>query len=704
MEVITRSGLRRTIKYLRALLFIGCFVMAGMLIIYIAILVYAKTLGPPPLAVPQSSLYFADDGTFIGESNSGQKRYWVELEDISPSLIDATISIEDQGFFKHHGFDFKRIAGAALADIKAMAKVQGASTISQQYARNLFLQHEKTWKRKIREAFYTIRIEMNYTKREILEGYLNTIYYGAGAYGVQAASQYYFGKDAGELTLAEAAMLAGIPKGPTYYSPLASFEKAKQRQRIILNSMVQNKLITKAEAEAAYKEELNIVGEHPAVREKTAPYFLDAVKNAMKYELNIDEKTIELGGLRIYTTLDVKLQEAAEKNTDKYISKESEIQVALVAMDPKNGHVKAMVGGRNYQESPFNRATQAIRQPGSTIKPFLYYAAIKQGFTPATTMRSELTTFKFDDNRPDYTPRNYNDRYADGEITMAQALALSDNIYAVKTHLFLGEETLAETVKQFGIHSKMNKVPSLALGTSGVSVLEMANAYSLFANGGKKVTPVLIKRIENHQGEVIFEGGEDREQVLDPDAAFVITHMMTGVFDRSLNGYSSVTGSSIISEMTREYAGKSGSTDTDSWMIGFTPQLVSAVWTGYDRGRPIDKFAEKSYAKNIWIHFMEDALKEKPVKAFKPTEGTIGAEIDPVSGKLADVNCPQSRLTYFIKGTEPKEYCTVHFPDSESSEKKHIRENPEERNTKTPWYKRLFDWVDGSNKTIRPVS
>lgn len=667
--------------------------MATVLLIYASILIYAKTLGPPPLAVPQSSLYFAGDGTLIGESNSGQKRYWVDLEDISPRLIQATIAIEDQGFYDHHGFDFKRIAGAALADIKAMAKVQGASTISQQYARNLFLQHEKTWKRKATEAFYTIRIEMNYTKSEILEGYLNTIYYGAGAYGVQAASQYYFGKNAAELTLGEAAMLAGIPKGPSLYSPMASFEKAKKRQRLILHSMVDKDFITKEEAEAAYQEKLTITGEHPDAKEKMAPYFQDAVKQTLKNVLNIDEKTIELGGLRIYTTLDPKQQKAAERNIEKYISKESDIQVALIAIDPKNGHVKAMVGGRDYGESPFNRATQAIRQPGSTMKPLLYYAAMKQGFTPATTMRSEPTTFKFENNQPDYSPRNYNDKYADGEITMAQALALSDNIYAIKTHLFLGEETLAKTAEQFGITTEMDEVPSLALGTSGVRVIELATSYSLLANDGKSVEPVLIKRIENHQGEVIFESEKNEETVLDPDIAFVTTHMLTGVFDRSLNGYATVTGSSIIDEMSREYAGKSGSTDTDSWMIGFTPQLVSAVWTGYDQGKPIEKFAEKSYAKNVWIHFMEDALKDKPAKSFKPTKGTVGVEVDPASGKLATVDCPQARLTYFIKGTEPKEHCTMHLPNlgDEHEEKEPL--DKEERKEKLPWYKRFLDWA-----------
>src|SRR5213080_3353876 len=236
MEIMTNHGFRKTIKYLRAFIFISLIGVILVLLLLFGVLGYAKILGAPPLAVPQSTLYIADNGKIIGESNNGQKRYWVPLKDISPDLVNATVSIEDKKFYNHHGFDFSRIAGAALADIRAFGKVQGASTITQQYARNLFLEYDKTWERKLLEAFYTIRLELNYSKKEILEGYLNTIYYGNGAYGVEAASQYYFGKSASKLSLAEAAMLAGIPKGPGLYSPLVSQQRAKLRQKIILNT------------------------------------------------------------------------------------------------------------------------------------------------------------------------------------------------------------------------------------------------------------------------------------------------------------------------------------------------------------------------------------------------------------------------------------------------------------------------------------
>jgi 1A family penicillin-binding protein len=688
MEIMTNHGFRKTIKYLRAFIFISLIGMSLMLLLFSGVLGYAKILGAPPLAVPQSTLFLSDDGKVIGESNNGgQKRYWVPLKDISPDLVHATVSVEDKKFYSHHGFDFSRIAGAALADIRARGKVQGASTITQQYARNLFLEYDKTWERKLLEAFYTIRLEMNYSKKAILEGYLNTIYYGNGAYGAEAASEFYFGKKASKLTLAESAMLAGIPKGPSLYSPLVSEKRAKSRQLVILDSMVANGYISKKQAELAAKQPLTFSGKYPNQQAKVAPYFQDAVKNALKTQLHLDDRTIALGGLKVYTTLNIKQQQAAEEQMNKVIDSGSKIQTALVAMDPRTGYVKAMIGGRDYAESPYNRANQAIRQPGSTFKPFLYYAALGQGFTPSSTMRSEYTTFHFDDGSQDYTPHNFNNKYADGEITMAQALALSDNVFAVKTHLFLGEDTLVETARKFGISTPLAKVPSLALGTSGVRVIDMANAYSLFANGGNKVEPIFITKVEDYSGKVIYQNKEENKKVLDPAKAFVMTDMMEGIFDKKLNGYAGVTGGSIVNQLTRPYAGKSGSTDTDSWMIGYTPQLVTAVWCGYDKGESIDVVAEKSYSKKIWAHFMEQALKGQPVMKFKPPkEGVVDVYVDPSNGKLATSDCPVKRKTYFLEGTEPTQYCTEHAP---SGQAQHAQPQP---NHKKPWYKRIFPW------------
>jgi penicillin-binding protein 2D len=689
MELITRSRMEKTKKYVRAAVILSLLCSVLVLAGLMGILAYAKIQGPPPLAVPQSTLLYGADGKVIGETNTGEKRYWVELDHISPALLEATISIEDKNFYQHYGFDVKRIAGAALADLKAMAKVQGASTISQQYARNLFLTHDKTWKRKISEALYTLRIEMNYSKKEILEGYLNTIYYGHGAYGIQAASQYYFGKDADRLNLAEAAMLAGVPKAPSYYSPLESMENAKKRQELILDSMEEDGFITNKESEVMKAKPIKVTGHHAHKTVETAPYFQDVVKNILRTELGLEERTIEMGGLKVYTTLNTKHQEIAEKVAAEQIGEESDIQLGFVSMNPATGYVTSLVGGRNYEESPFNRAVQAIRQPGSTIKPLLYYSALRQGFTPSTTMKSELTSFTFDGNKK-YAPHNYNNKYANDDITLAQAIALSDNVYAVKTHLFMGQETLTETAKEtFGLTTPVKKYPSSALGTSGARVIDMVNAYNMFANGGYKVKPVFITRVEDWSGNVIYEKEMKKEQVLDPDTAYVMTHMLSGIFDPKLNDYSTVTGIQIRKDATRHYAGKSGTTNTDNWMIGFSPQLTAGVWTGYDKGKEISLINDKLYAKKIWVEFMEEALKDEPVKAFKPTKGVVGVAVNPHNGKLATKDCPVQRFTYFLKGTEPTEYCTEHLGEH--------KESPDEKtpskNDSKPWYKKLTDWI-----------
>jgi penicillin-binding protein 2D len=690
MEILTDSQIKKSKKYLRAIIFISLLFSVLILFFLLGLFTYAKIKGPPPLAVPQSTLIYSANEEVIGESNQGgQKRYWVKLSQISPAMIDATLVIEDKNFYEHHGFDLKRIAGAAIADIKAMAKVQGASTISQQYARNLFLTHDKTWTRKLNEALYTYRIEMNYSKEKILEGYMNTIYYGHGAYGIQAASQFYFGKDANELTLAESALLAGIPKGPSHYSPLSSYEKSKSRQEIILNTMVKEQKITKDKAEKAKRAELKIIGEHEHQHIKMAPYFQDVVKHQLQTQLGLDEKTIELGGLKVYTTLNPKHQKVAEKVISEEMDPESEVQIGFASMNPKNGYVTALVGGRDYEESPYNRAVQAIRQPGSTIKPLLYYEALERGFTPSTTMKSELTTFTFNDGQSKYTPHNYNNKYANDKITLAQAIAVSDNVYAVKTHLFLGEEVLANAAKKFGLSTKIKPIPSSALGTSGARVIDMVNAYNMFANGGVKVEPVFITRVEDFTGKVIYEHEWEKEQVLDPDVAFVMTHMLTGIFDPKLNDYSTVTGITIREHITRQYAGKSGTTNTDNWMIGFSPQLTAGIWTGYDKGKDISAIADKRYAKEIWVQFMEEALKGEPIKTFKPTNDVVGVKVNPHDGKLATKDCSSQRFTYFVKGTVPTEYCTDQL--DEKNEKEPNKE--EKKDSDQPWYKKFKEWL-----------
>lgn len=691
MEPSSNLFSKRTLKIAKFLSIVASIFLLTIFLSLVGLYTYAKIAGPPPFELPQSTIFYAADGAKIGETNSGQKRYWVNLEDISPHLLEATLAIEDQHFYSHIGFDFKRIIGAIIADIKSLSKAQGASTISQQYARNLFLGHEKTWSRKLKEAFYTVRLEANFSKDEILEGYLNTIYYGHGVYGIETASQFYFNKHAKDLSLSEAALLAGIPKGPRYFSPLVSYENAKNRQELILNEMAEQGRITLDEATIAAAKRIEFAAREVVATPKVAPYFQDVVKAQLK-EIGLDEETIAQGGLHIHTTLDPEMQKIAEEQFEKTFPINSKLQGALVAMDPQTGFVKALIGGRYYGETSFNRATQARRQPGSTIKPILYYAALEKGFTPSSTFRSEETTFTFNDGRDPYTPHNFNHKYAEDDIPLMQAIALSDNVYAVKTHLYLGMDTLAETAKRFGIQSPVDEIPSAALGTSNVRLIEMANAFSLLANGGQKVEPVFITKITDYNGDVIYEHKPKNVQVLDKDIAFVTTHLMTGVFDDRLSDYTNVTGHNIRSKLTRIYAGKSGTTDYDSWMIGYTPRLVTAVWVGYDKGKELKRTDERQYAKNIWADFMEASLAGTPIQSFKPTPGVIGVYIDPETGLLASEKCLTKRYTYFVKGTEPTEYCDgkkieeVQFED--------IKDGQENKQEKSPWYKRIFNWWD----------
>lgn len=657
---------------------------------WFAIFLYLQKLELPVLTVPQSTIYYATDGTVIGETNDGEKRYWVELDQISPYLIDATIAIEDRRFFRHPGIDFKRIGGAIVADIKARAKVQGASTITQQYARNLFLQYEKSWRRKLTELFYALRLEMNYTKREILEGYLNTINYGHGAYGIEAASQFYFNKSAQDLNLSEATMLAGIPKGPAVFSPLVAKEKARERQLLIIKAMADNNFIDNFQAQDAAETQLAFHGQHQFKRNEIAPYFQDAVINNLKNVLRFQPQVIAQGGLRIYTTLDLDHQKKAEDKINSSLKDHHELEVGLMTINNETGEVTALVGGKDYERSPFNRAIQAARQPGSTIKPLLYYAALESGFTPTTTLRSEPTNFQFENNRKSYQPANFNNQYANDEITLTTALALSDNVFAVKTHLYIGTEQLIKTAQTLGITTALANVPSLALGTSDVRLDEMATAFSILANGGNKIEPVFIRKIENYRGETIYEHQWNEEQVLDPKLAFVTTQMMTGMFDQKLNSYAQVTGQTIANKLSRPYGGKSGTTATDSWMIGFSPQLTTAVWTGYDQGKRLTNHNETTFAKEIWIDFMESAHKNLPVKGFQAPAGVVSAYIDHESGQLATEECPNSRLTYFVAGTEPSNYCQIHRKDDQYKKQK----PPVERDKHERWYKKIWQFFN----------
>lgn len=633
------------------------------------ILLYCYAAGPPPLMNEKATMYYSEDGESIGTETGTQNRKWVQLQDISPYLIEATLLTEDRGFYNHFGFDFKRIAKAILVNLQAGTLKEGASTLTQQYARNLYLSHEKTWIRKLKEAFYTMQLEMHYSKEEILEGYLNTIYYGHGAYGIEAASSHFFNKSASDLTLAESSMLAGVPKGPTYYSPLNDAENAEERQDQILAVMKNEGAISEQEYITAQSETLEYKQVETISEKETGPYFQDVVLNEAAELLNMEEELIRTAGYQIHTTLDTELQQELEQQLEQTMDPESDIQIGAMAMDPKTGAIRALLGGKDYTESPYNRAIHAKRMPASTFKPILYYAALENGYTAATMLESRPTTFHLE-NGDVYEPSNFNGYYAEKPISLATALALSDNIYAVKTNMFLGPDQLVEQAKEFGITSHLDAVPSLALGTSAVSLKEMVTAYGMLANGGKQLDGYTIEKIVDKNGNTIYEHDDGHpQQVLNQQSAFILTQLMTGMFDREMDSYMSVTGASIADQLTRVYAGKSGTTNSDSWMIGFSPSLVTGVWTGYDDNRQIEKVQESTYAKDIWAKFMEAAHEGMPEESFPTPQGLVAVPIDPNTGELATPYCEVSRVMYFKEGTEPKNVCTEHYqPAPEETE------------------------------------
>lgn len=618
------------------------------LFIFIHIAVYTYCFITPKLEINKSQSFYLYDTK--NELVFNDDKSWISLEDISPYLINATISTEDKYFYKHIGFDYLRIAKAIVTNIVKRDKSEGASTITQQYARNLFLNFEKTWKRKIDEALLACELEVHYTKDEILEGYLNTINYG-GVYGIEAASKYYFGKTAKDLTLAEATLLAGIPQSPSNYSPVKNYKKSKERQKIVLLMMKNNNKITNEEYNNALNTNLTILGKTEKKEVTSINYFKDSVLEELKKITNIPEEITKTGGLKIYTTLDIEAQEDLEKAVYSYINDETKVQTAAIMMNPNTGGVIAMLGGNDYNKSQYNRATKSKRQVGSTMKPLLYYTALESGFTASSSFTSEKTTFTFSGDKT-YSPNNYNDTYANNPISMAAAISYSDNIYAVKTHLFLGENMLVNTAKRLGITSKLAEVPSLALGTEEISLLEMTTSYSAFANLGYKVEPHFIKKIEDSKGNILYENKEEKELILNSSLTFILNEMLTYTYNKNFIDYNYPTLISLLPNITHKYSIKSGTTDTDLLIMGYNKDVVLGIWNGYDDNSKIES-KDYSYHKNIWIDTMEAYFKDKETSWYDIPTNVVGVVVNPITGIIANDNDTKKEMFFYIKGTEP---------------------------------------------------
>ena len=561
--------------------------------------------------VPSETTYIYDvKGKELASLHGEANREVVKLDQINPVLKRAVLAMEDSHFYMHHGINPNSVGRALLINWEKNTVVEGGSTLTMQLVKNLFLKPERKFSRKIAEAVMAIRLEQIFTKDQILEMYLNQIYWGHNNYGIQTAAQSYFSKTADQLNLAESAMLAGLIQSPEEYSPFVNLKVAKERQSIVLNRMENLGWITATEAEAARKQKLNI-GKLTSWRTSKLPFITEAVVSELNERFG--REAVLKGGMRVQTTIDTKFQEMAEQTV---ASSHANIryrglyagQVALAAVDPRTHFVKALVGGVSYKKSQFNRAIQAKRQPGSAFKPFVYYTAFATGkYGPSSTVMDTPVSYR--DGSGWYSPRNYGGGYS-GAMTIRTALTVSANVPAVKIGRAVGLDKVIETCRTLGIKSPMEPVTSLPLGAIGLTPLEMAGAYATFASNGWYSDTTIIVRVTDSTGNVLLDNTPKPRLVLDPWATASLTNVLQGV----ING-----GTGKAAQIGRPAAGKTGTTSSerDVWFVGYTPQLSTAVWIGNDNNRPLGGGATGGqYAAPIWRNFMLKALKNEPVQSF----------------------------------------------------------------------------------------
>lgn len=641
----------------------------------------------------QSTKILSHDGQLIAELFQ-ERRTPVSLASLPPYVPQAFIAIEDQQFYKHPGINPWGIARGLVLDVLRKRRASGGSTITQQLARNMFQQEvgfERRLSRKLKELKVARELERAYTKDQILEAYINQVNFGPGWYGIETAAQRFFGKPATQINPAEAALLAAVINLPGYYSPFRHPERARQRRNLVLNLMAREGYLTKEEAER-WKQEPLPERPHGVDEGRLAPYFVEWVRDVLDDRYGSD---LYRAGLRVYTTLDIDMQRLAQQamaagwerieklpeyREPKYADaiakgergRDSEtpyLQGAFIALEPATGEIRALVGGRDFSDSKFNRAIQARRQAGSSFKPFVYAAALSGGI-PASHVIFDSPIILEQPDGTTWAPKNYEGTFR-GPVTIREALRRSINIVAVKLAMEVGLETVAQFARRMGIETPIPRVPSTAIGAADVIPLQMAEAYAVFANGGIRVRPRAILRVEDAQGRVLWQTRPDSSQVLDPQVAALVVDIMRGVVDHG-------TGWSIrdpaVGKLPYDVpaAGKTGTTNdaTDVWFIGFTPDLLAAVWLGFDRPKPIAPAATGGrFAAPIWADFMrgvyvgDSALRPVP-KPWTLPQTLTTRRVDEESGKLATEWCPVDRVynEYFIPGTEPAEACDIHAP------------------------------------------
>ena len=629
-------------KKLLLLTKIFIFTFFSIIIIILSLYAYAFITPKFNINTSKSITYYDKYGNDLFQER--EKNDFVELSNISDYVKKAIVSIEDKNFYNHKGFDYLRIAKAMFVNLKSKKIKEGASTISQQYIKNLYLTFDKTWERKIQEALLTLELETHYSKNEILEGYLNTIDFGAGNYGIKEASKYYFNKEPKDLTLAEASIIVGIPKNPSYYNPIAHYENAKDRQKDVLSSMVKNKLISTDEMNKAYNEELKFYGKNDKVELSSIYYYKDAVLKELSNIKEIPSSLLDMEGLKIYTNLDKDVQKNLENNVDKEM-KDTTLQVASVVITPTNGKIVALIGGKDYSISQYNRAYSSKRQVGSTIKPFLYYSALENGFTPSSTFLSERTTFNLGDTM--YSPRNAGNIYANKNISMLSAIAYSDNIYAMKTHLFLGTDMLSKTIKRVGIKTEVKENASSALGTTEINMIDFSNGFITLANEGKHESPHLIEKVTDNTGKIIYEYKYNEDYVLNKKYVYILNNLLTSTYNYSLINYTSPTLVSIGNELKGKYAAKSGSTSTDYWTVGYNKDYLILVWAGNDDNTNV-KSKDSKITKKIWAKTIT-SIKDNKNEWYEIPKGITATSINSISGESSS----NGFVCYYEKGSEP---------------------------------------------------